>query len=372
LAGILAGLLGSIIITVIGVTFLKLSGLITVIVVSLILMFFINPRYVCMAYSGGILSLAALILTALISRGYIDKNNTIVQFFQNSLDFDVTSLMMVVSIMHLMESILMWFDGHRGAVPVFLKREGKLVGGFVMQRLWVIPILFLILASSSGGDGQSVATPQWWPLFGSNIPQSLLKDAAFSSMSLLAMLGYSDFALSTPVLKKVRRSSIELFIFSITLLILSLLSYKLYAFKFIAAIFAPLAHEGLILYERFKESSGVPLWEYSDDGVIVVDTIPSSPAEHIGIKSGDKLIQINNNPIKTIEDVINIMGEYLNYMWIEVIDLKGQKRLLELSDYRYGINELGIITVPKDDGNVVFVEQRSSSLIKGFISKFRK
>lgn len=274
--------------------------------------------------------------------------------------------------MHLIEAVLMWFDGHRGAVPVFLKREGKLVGGFVMQRLWVIPILFFILVSSSGGDGQSVATPQWWPLFGPNLPGKELRNAVFASMSLLAMLGYSDFALSTPVLQKVRRSSLELFAFSIILLILALISYKLYIFKFIAAIFAPLAHESLILYERFKESSGVPLWGFAEDGIIVVDTIPSSPAEQIGIKSGDKLIQINNNPIRSIEDLIKIMEEYLSYMWIEVIDIKGKKRLVELSNYRYGIKELGIITVPKDDTNVVFVEERSNSLIMGFINKFRR
>lgn len=372
LAGLLAGLAGSIIITVVGVTFLKLSGLISVIVVSLLLMFFINPRYVCLSYAGGILSLISLILSGLISRGYVNKSGSIIQYMQGKLDFDVTALMVIVGIMHLLEAILMWVDGHRGAVPVFMKRNGKLVGGFVIQRLWIIPILFFILAGSVDVGGQSVATPNWWPIFGPHLSREALKNSIFTAVPLLAMLGYSDFAMSSTVVKKVRRSSIELFAFSIILLIFALLSYKLYVFKFIAALFAPLAHEGLILYERYKESSGNPLWEFSEDGIIVVDTIPSSQAEKIGIKSGDKIIQINNKPVHSIEDVMNIMSEYLTFMWIEIINMSGEKKLIECSNYVSGIRELGIITVPKDDHNIVFVEERNSNLYKRFTDRFKK
>lgn len=371
LAGILAGLAGSVIITVLGITFLKLSGLITVVVVSLILMFFVNPRYVCLSYSGGILSIFSLILAALISNGLLSDKNQIVQFIQSGLNFDVSGLLIIVAIMHLIESILMWIDGHRGAVPVFMKHKGKLVGGFVMQRLWIIPILFFILAGSSDVSGQTVATPSWWPMFGPNMSRHDLQNAIFGAYPLLAMLGYNDFSVSTPVIEKVRRTSTGLFSFSIILLILAMVSYKIYAFKFIAALFAPIAHEALILRERYKESTGKPIWRFAEDGVIVVDTIPHSPAEKIGIKSGDKLVGINNNPIKTIEDVINIMSNYFNYMWIDVVNLKGEKRLIEFANYQGRIKELGIITVPKDDNNVLFVEERNSNLFKRMKDRFK-
>lgn len=364
LAGILAGLAGSIIITVVGVTFVKLSGLIIVIAVSLLLMFFINPRYVCLSYSGGILSLCSLVMTALISRGYVNQKEPVVGYLQKGLNFDVTALMVVIAVMHLVESILMWLDGHRGAVPVFMKRNGKLVGGFIMQRLWIIPILFFIVISSSEISGQTIPTPHWWPIIGPNVPRATLNNLIFSATMLLAMLGYSDFTISTPVVQKVRRSAVKLFLYSLILLTFALISYKVYIFKYVAALFAPLAHEGLILYERFKETSGKPIWGYSDDGVIVVDTIPSSPAEKIGIKSGDKLVQINNNPVSSIEDIMKFMGQYLNYVWIEIINIKGEKRMVEYSNYTSGINELGIITVPRDERNIVFVEERDSNLFK--------
>lgn len=368
LAGVLAGLAGSVIITVLGVTFLNSTGLITVVVFSLLLMFFVNTRYVCLSYSGGILSVVSLLFTALVAHGLVDKNDVFMRYIQSGLAIDVSGLMIIVAIMHLIESILLWVDGHRGAVPVFMKHKGKLVGGFVMQRLWIMPILFFIAVSGTDVIGQTVSTPHWWPLFGVNLP----KNAIFAPIALLAMLGYSDFSISTPVVQKVRRTSIELFGFSIVLLILSMISFKVYAFKYIAALFAPLAHEALILYERFKETSGRPLWNYAHDGVIVVDTIPASRAEMIGIKSGDKLIGINNTPVNCIEDVVTILGKYLSYIWIDVINIKGEKRLIEFANYQGGINELGIITVPKDDNNIVFVEDRNSNLFKRMSGRFRK
>lgn len=372
LAGILAGLGGSILITVLGITFLKLSGLITVLVFSIILMFFINPRFVCLSYSGGILSIISLVLNGLVSNGIFDKHNNVVIFLQDKLSFDVSALMIIIAIMHLIEAILMFVDGHRGAVPVFMKHRGKIVGGFVMQRMWIIPILFFILASGSQIDGQSVATPSWWPLFGPDMSRQMLRNSIFGAIPLLAMLGYSDFSIATPVIQKVRRSSRQLICYSIILLILALLSYKIYILKYIAAIFAVIGHEALIIFERYKESTGAPIWGYAEDGVIVVDTIPNSHAERIGIKSGDKLVSINNKPVKSIEDILNVLSEYLNYIWIDVVNFKGEKRIIEFPNYKENVKELGIITVPRDDGSILLIEKDNYNLFKKFIGKFRK
>lgn len=367
LAGILAGLGGSILITVLGITFLKLSGLITVLVLSVLLMFFVHPRFVCLSYAGGFLSVASLLLNQLINIGVFDKKNSIIIFLMDKLSFDVSALMIIVAIMHLIEAVLMFADGHRGAVPVFMKHKGKIVGGFVMQRMWIIPILFYILATSSQIDGQTVATPSWWPLFGPDMSRQMLKNSMFGAIPLLAMLGYSDFSIATPVIQKVRRSSRQLLGYSLILLILALFSYKIYVLKYLAAFFAVIGHEALIIFERYKETSGVPIWSYAEDGVIVVDTIPNSHAERIGIKSGDKLISINNTPVKSIDDVLKVLGEYLNYIWIDIVNFKGEKRLVEFSNYKDRIKELGIITVPKDDGSILLVEKNNYNIFRRFI-----
>ncbi|QCX34445.1 hypothetical protein FDN13_12455 [Caloramator sp. E03] len=146
LFGIIAGLVGSIIMTTFGVTFYKANGLNYLILLSLLLML-ISPRYVCLSYSGGILSIIVLILSALSSKGIIVEGSLVSNIY-NALNFDVPALMAIVAIMHFMESILMWLDGNRGATPVFMKQDDEIVGAFIMQRFWIIPIILYFFMGS--------------------------------------------------------------------------------------------------------------------------------------------------------------------------------------------------------------------------------
>lgn len=355
LFGLITGVIGSIAATVIGLTFGNTGGLYFVIVLSLLLMM-IQPRFLCLSYSGGLLSLIILIVNYLYGSGY--AGNGIVQFIHSNINFDVSALMALVAVLHLVESLLMLFDGSTGATPVFMEKDGKLQGAFIMQRFWFMPVLIYIYMKGSAAGGDVVATPAWWPVFKPAIAPNLIKNAVFAASPLLVMLGYSDFAVTTDVKSKVKRSSTGLLIFSITLLLLSYLSTKYYLFKYIAVIFAPLAHEGLILYERYRENKGIPIYSYKEDGIIVVDTIPSSPAEKMGIKPGETIVSINNIPVKNIEEAEEVFKTYLTYIWVSLMDNKGNKRTVECFDVSSGITGLGIITVPANGYGVPYVKEK--------------
>jgi hypothetical protein len=372
LVGIVAGFIGVIAITVLGITFYKFDGLQYLIFLSLLLML-VKPRYVCLSYSGGVLSLSVLIVTALVSGGNVDKGNPVIAFINNNLSFDVTALMALIAIMHLIEAILMWFDGHRGAIPVFMKRNGKVVGAFIMQRFWIIPIVFYIYTQGQSPVGNTVATPDWWPIIKPPISKELLKDAIFMALPLVpAILGYGDFAVTTPVKAKVKRSAVNLLMFSITLLILSFISVKIYAFKYIAVLFAPLAHEGMILYERYRENKGKPIWESSEDGIIIIDTVPGGPADAMKIQSGDKIKKINNIEVYTLEDMETVFSQFITFIWIEVEGVNGERRVVEHKNYADGIQNLGIITVPKNDYDVPILEESEGFLIRKIKGIFNK
>ncbi|WDU83545.1 hypothetical protein [Caloramator sp. Dgby_cultured_2] len=123
LAGLLAGLVANILITLVGITFSNSVGLQIVVLISLLLLA-INPRYVCLSYSGGLYSLFLLISLGLIQKGII-KSNIFIEII-NLIKIDIPSLLAIVGIMHFIEAILMWFDGHRAAIPAFIKGMGKL------------------------------------------------------------------------------------------------------------------------------------------------------------------------------------------------------------------------------------------------------
>jgi hypothetical protein len=362
LFGLIAGLIGTIITTVMGITFYELSGIMFLIITSLLLML-INPRYVCLSYSGGLWSLIVLIITDLVDKGILSKSN----FIYSNLKFDVTALMAVVAVLHLMEAMLMWFDGHRGALPVFIKREGRVVGAFVMQKFWIIPAIIYIFSQAAPGGADTLATPSWWPLIKPGLSENILKDALFLAAPLIAMLGYGDIAISSDVREKVKRSSTSLFAFSNALLALSIISSNYHVFKYIAAIFAPVAHELLIYIENAREKSGKPLWQYKDDGIIVLDTIPDSPSEAMGLLPGELLVNINNTRVKSMEEAEELLKTFPTYIWVELITRSGKKRTVEYKDYVNGVRNLGIITVPPSDFGLPVIENR-----EGFLKRYFK
>jgi hypothetical protein len=367
LFGIIAGLFGNIIVTTVGIAFGSQMCLVYVFFLSLLLLL-INPRYICFSYSGGILSLVVLISAAAANRGI---NFPIINFI-NSLSFDVTSMMAIVGILHLIESILMWMDGGRGAVPVFMRKGKKVVGAFVMQRFWIIPVLFIVIAAQTANVGQIFTTPVWWPFIKPASPDTISMNTIFATMPLLGMLGYGDIAVTSTVHKKVNRSAVRLLAFSIILLILSVISSKIYAFKYIAALFAPLAHEALILFERKKENEGLPYYEYQEDGIVVLDTIPGTAADSMGMKPGEKIVNINNIRVNSIEDAEKILGEFPSFIWVEVEDKEKNRRVLEHKNYVEGVRGLGIITIPRDIEGVPYVEEQQGLLIRSIKKLFKK
>lgn len=345
LFGIIAGIIISIPMTLLGITFSTDMGIQYLILLSVLLMF-IEPRFLCFSYSGGIISLVSLIFGL---KG-----------------IDVTGIMVLVGLLHLLESLLIFTDGYRGAIPVKMEREdGSTVGGFMLQRFWPIPIAITVFegfASASSG----IATPSWWPLLSPYIDPSRVKEAMFMVMPLAAILGYSDFTSSHLPEAKSRESSFRLALFSLVLIALSIISSRVYIFKYIAAIFAPVAHELLIMYERKLEIAGKQLFAPVDRGIKVLDTIPEGPAEKMGVKPGDTVMSINNWPVNNENDVQNFFKEYINYIWVEILDIKGKTRTCEYRDYRDGIENLGILAAGYDDGNMVVLRERKSILKRIF------
>ncbi|QCX34446.1 PDZ domain-containing protein [Caloramator sp. E03] len=188
---------------------------------------------------------------------------------------------------------------------------------------------------------------------------------------LIAMLGYSDFAVTTTVENKVKRTSIGLSAFSLILLVLSYLATKFYIFNYVAALFAPLAHEGLILFERYREKNGEPLYKKSDEGIVVLDTIPLSPAESMGIRPGEIIIKVNNKIVKKIDDADEIFNEYPSFLWVEVIGIDGKRKILEFRDYKNSIRELGIITIPENMYDIPYIEDKNISLFDRIRRRYR-
>lgn len=337
--GILAGCTVSIILSYLGIIFDENSAIDLIFLISMLLMFW-SPRFVCFSYSGAVLGISSLILKWFS-----------VELNMPSLDFlkiDIPALMTLVAVMHFIEGLLVMADGKRGAIPVFTNRENKIAGGFALQRYWVLPVAILLLSHDKSliGAGSQVATPNWWPLLQSSIPAKLLKDAIIVLFPLYGVLGYSNVTFTKSKERKTLISGAFILIYSLILFGLSRLAVLNIYLEVFVLIFAPAAHEGMMNIQKYFEINGKPKYVSDENGIMVLEVAPNSPASEMGLKSGDVLIQINNKDIESEDDLIKFSGPVSSFVWLKIKRAAGN--IEEVSyDKMSAEKRLGIVLVPR-------------------------
>ena len=286
-----------------------------------ILLSLIHPRFICFSYAGGIISLISLIF------GYPKIN--------------VESVMTVVAVLHLVESLLIITDGHNGRVPIFMEKDKEIVGGFNMNRYWPMPFLVFV-------QGEVI-----YPIV------------------IIAVLGYGDFVLTKYPKSKTRETAGMLLIFSLILLTLSQLSRTYNLLLYPLAISSPLLHELIIQLGRSREKLRNPIFIPSSKGLRILDTLPDEVGESIGLKTGDILIGINGNRINSKAELTEYLRSKPKYIWPDIMDIKKGLITKEYKNYREGIDSLGILVIPKTPEYSFIVEEGKSPLQR-LIAKIKR
>lgn len=130
--------------------------------------------------------------------------------------------------------------------------------------------------------------------------------------------------------------------------------------QLVLAILAPLMHETMLRLEAYSELKGEPKF-ISNDGIMVLEVAPDSPAKEMGIKSGDLVLEINDTKILTDEDIPKSIQNISTYIWLKIKDVQG--KLNEVSYNKFDSNKkLGLVFVPKDmpkDSKVVKFDHKN-------------
>lgn len=337
--GIFAGCAASILLSCMGIVFDENSAVDLIFLISVVLMIW-SPRFICFSYSGALLGLTSLVLhwtSVFIKNPQIDF-----------LKIDVPALMTLVAVLHLVEGVLVLADGRRGAIPVFTNRDDKIIGGFALQRYWALPIALLLIIHDKSilQMGSQVATPDWWPILKGGWTQEMLRDALITIIPFYGMIGYSSITFTKNKLEKTAISGLSIILYSILLFIFARLSVGSTAFQIFVLLFAPAAHEAMLNIQKGIEIKGKPRYISDDNGIMVLDVAPNSPAYKMGIKSGDLLIEVNNKKIANEEDVLSAIYEASSFIWLKVKKVAGN--IEEVSFNR--MNEetkFGAILVPR-------------------------
>lgn len=320
--GLLGGLLASYLMVLVGLT-LSGSGLVYLWPLAILLMF-IDARFLCFAYAGGILAFSSLAF------GWPD--------------ISVPQVLGLVAILHFVEAFLILISGHLGAVPTFIKNtEGRVVGGFALQKFWPIPLSVMVVMGHSGLPAGGVSMPDWWPLFRADLGLNV-ENLIFGLMPVVAGLGYGDLAAARTPKEKGRISAVILGFYSIVLLVLAILADQRPLMGIVAALFSPLGHEWVI-YIGKKLETGKSIYQPTGQGVKVLDVVPGYPAWQAGIRSGDIIMEVNGMAVAGRQGLEFALGVY-SQVQLTYYSVKDKKVYREGVDYQ-DKEMLGLLPVPE-------------------------
>lgn len=355
LYGTVGGLMGSLVLTLVGVNIERMGF--QYVWPLAILLALINMRFLCFAYAGGIVAVVSAIF------GWPDV--------------DVPQVLALVAALHVTESVLIAISGRYGAVPVILKQGGRLVGAFNLQNFWPLPLVVLsTVAMQTGAMPEGVFhTPDWWPLLTLGIEPPAGSEWVYIMMPVVAALGYTDMAISSTPGQRRRRSALSLAVYSISLLGMALLAAKFEWLRLPAALLSPLGHEYLVRRDNRTEMAGPPLYVPPEHGVMVLDAIEGEMARKMGIRTGDVILGMSGMPINRGGDLAYAI-EWAPPLFDMLLLRDGQELKLD-GCFPPGGRRLGIILVPEGHETYYVTMSEGSGgplarLFQRVIRKFRR
>jgi hypothetical protein len=339
--GIIGGSIGSLILTSLGVVFSGNSGIAYMFIISIFLMF-LRPRLICFSYSAAILG-AISILIKLGSRFVPEISNSII------LNVDILYLMIFVGVFHIVEGILVMIDGDRGALPVFTKRDGKILGGYALKRYWVLPIAIMLAFTMNDSSlnymTENIQNPDWWPLIKSSSGISLLASSVISIFPFYAILGYSSITFTRSKREKAISSGCYILSYGIIVTLVAQVARLGIIGEIVVVAFAPFAHELMLKIQMKSEENRSPKFVSDEEGLVILEISADSQVKEFGIDVENKLLLINNKTIDSESEAYSIMKENL---YNAVLKIKDSNGIIKDIEFRHTRNtRLGMLLVPR-------------------------
>jgi hypothetical protein len=262
-------------------------------------------RLACFSYAAGVMTLAALAARHV---------SALPVPWETGLDslrtFSGTGWLLLAGWLHLAEWALIRLDGARGAQPVeAMHQNGWKVNGFLLTKGWPVPLIL---------------------------------HNGFSWIPIPLFLSFGRLNLAKPVRQQKRLASTLLFLYGAGLCLLAGWASVWPGALWVVALFAVCGHEAVYLWGAWLEKRKTPLFVSDDKGLKVLAVLPGSPAEAMGLKTGDILQRVNGQRIFTVAD-LEKATQNASFVKCEVLDEHLDKHLTQKALYEDDPRHLGVI-----------------------------
>ena len=318
--------------------------------IIMVLLAFINHRFINPSYAGGIICVYTLIFN-------YDR-------------IHVPSMLTLIAVVQLMEAVLIYLNRKHDNIPIFIQRDGKLTGAFIKQKYYAVPFMMLTLSAIPYAVWNTSINLNWGTIFKTGLLAA--GNAVFFLTGAICVTNYSSIAISSLPEEKCRKDAIRFLAGSLLLLIIAFLSGKNEVFKWIGAIFALLYRETIFWYALYREKKKQPLYTVAQRGLRILEIVPGGTAEKMKMKRGEIILTVNGKPVQTEDGIRHALSKSPTFIWMHTEAPDGQIKIYEHKCYPDGVKDLDVILVPKEwEVTYQVDEYENFTIIKNIVDKFR-
>ncbi|WP_229750634.1 PDZ domain-containing protein [Paenibacillus nasutitermitis] len=299
----------------------------------------IRIRYLCFAYSAGLLG----VLQWSIGWTQLEQRSDWIGSAAVSLaGLDIAGLLLLVALMHIAEALLVRKQGAKFASPLFVEgKRGKIVGAYTLQGYWPVPMLMLVPAAS-GGAGD--ITLPWQMLLG----DASLWGGGFAMIGFPMVIGFTELTRSMLPEAKARSTSKGLLAYGLILTALAAGAAFWSPLTLVASLCALLLHEALIISGRVREAAKSPFYVHDELGLKVLAVIPGTPAQALGIEAGEVLQKVNGVRVRTKSELYAALHINSAFCKLEVLNREGHVKFVQRARFAGEHHQLGVVLAPDD------------------------
>lgn len=324
--------------------------------VALVLLLF-RIRYLCFAYSAGII---ALLQWAIGFTNWADRDGLTGSVLATLADIDAAGLLLLVALLHLAEAVLVRWQGDKLASPLFLEgKRGKLVGGYMLQGFWPVPLFLLVPLSGSAGEaaGYSAQPLPWGTLFGVDWAQG------WTIAALPMVIGFTEMTRAQLPQQKAKHAAGGLLVYSVLLGGAALAAWWLPALLPLAGLLSIVLHEALVWRSVSAEAKLPPKFVHDARGLCILGIVPGTPADEMGLCAGEILHKVNGMAVRTRDELYTALVQNSAFCKLEAYNLEGELKFLQRARYAGEHHQLGVILAP-DERADYYAERGPSSLLE--------
>jgi PDZ domain (Also known as DHR or GLGF). len=327
LRGLVPGVLLSALLWIAGVM-VPVEFLWAALMVTLLFALFFRPGFLSPAYTAG------LAYVLLLAYSYYPVENPFFIPYDHTLEREtLTGVALLVGVLIFMEGVLIFRNGSRNTSPKrILSKRGLHVGIHESRRLWNVPLFLLI-------PGGPFTLPfDFWPL----LPGA---GNTFRLYLIPFWIGFSRLITDNLPAKAVRTTGKRVALLGVVVTAVAAFGYFFPTASPAAVALALFFRPLLQWLDNWKQKNRPFYFSKNEPGIVVLDIIPGSAAEKMGIQIGEIIRTVNGLSVRTEREFYDALQRNSAFCRLEVLDHNGENRLVTRALYEGEHHELGVIFV---------------------------